>query len=312
MLSSVYLRVRTIRAVPLATPPRTHRSRGRPARLIGAGAGVLAAVLSVGCGGGSKTGSVAPSPLPRPAPGQSGGPNPLNVYAADGPNMLSPVVRHDPALVYVPNSISDTVDVISQKTFRIVEHFQTGGLPQHVTPSYDLKTLYVDNDSGNSLTPINPRTGVPGPPDTGRGSLQPVFHPRRPVRDRRGRATPATRLPRSAHDAPRPLAHGAHLPRRRPHGLLGGRSLRVRQLRVRRADDQDRPDDTQGRRRSAPGQRPDQSPGRQARPGRPAPLLRRPAERRGLGDRSDEASASSAFSAPAPEPTACTRVAARS
>ncbi|MEA2372231.1 MAG: hypothetical protein QOH12_2625 [Solirubrobacteraceae bacterium] len=76
--------------------------------------------------------------------------------------MLSPVVRRDLALVYVPNSVSNTVDVISQKTFKIVEHFATGGLPQHVTPSYDLKTLYVDNDSGNSLTPINPRTGVPG------------------------------------------------------------------------------------------------------------------------------------------------------
>ncbi len=33
-----------------------------------------------------------------------------------------------------------------------------------MTPSYDLKTLYVDNDLGNSLTPIDPRTGVPGTP----------------------------------------------------------------------------------------------------------------------------------------------------
>ena len=40
----------------------------------------------------------------------------------------------------------------------------TGALPQHVTPGYDLKTLYVDNDQGNSLTPINPRTGLPGRP----------------------------------------------------------------------------------------------------------------------------------------------------
>jgi DNA-binding beta-propeller fold protein YncE len=71
-------------------------------------------------------------------------------------------VRGDPALVYVPNSLSNTVDVISQKTFKVVEHFATGALPQHVTPAYDLKTLYVDNDQGNSLTPINPRTGRPG------------------------------------------------------------------------------------------------------------------------------------------------------
>jgi DNA-binding beta-propeller fold protein YncE len=85
-----------------------------------------------------------------------------DVYAAGRPGLLSPVVRHDPARVYVPNSKSDTVDVISQRTGKIVGHFATGGLPQHVTPSWDLKTLWVTNDTGNSLTPINPRTGRPG------------------------------------------------------------------------------------------------------------------------------------------------------
>jgi DNA-binding beta-propeller fold protein YncE len=29
-------------------------------------------------------------------------------------------------------------------------------------PSWNLKTLFVTNDAGNSLTPINPRTGRPG------------------------------------------------------------------------------------------------------------------------------------------------------
>jgi DNA-binding beta-propeller fold protein YncE len=86
----------------------------------------------------------------------------VNVYAADSANHMSPVVRGDPALVYVPNSESNTVDVISQKTYKIVEQFNTGALPQHVTPAWNLKTLYVDNDAGNSLTPINPRTGKPG------------------------------------------------------------------------------------------------------------------------------------------------------
>jgi DNA-binding beta-propeller fold protein YncE len=73
-------------------------------------------------------------------------------------------VKRDPALVYVPNSLSNTVDVISQRTFKIVKEFATGGLPQHVTPAWNLKTLYVDNDDGNSLTPVNPRTGQPGTP----------------------------------------------------------------------------------------------------------------------------------------------------
>jgi YVTN family beta-propeller protein len=87
------------------------------------------------------------------------------VYADDGANALSPIARSARALVYVPNSMSNTVDVIDQATMRVVEHFAVGALPQHVTPAWDLKTLYVDNDEGNSLTPIDPNTGEPsGPP----------------------------------------------------------------------------------------------------------------------------------------------------
>jgi DNA-binding beta-propeller fold protein YncE len=85
-----------------------------------------------------------------------------NVYAADRPGDLQGAARFARPLVYVPNSQSDTVDVIDPRTFRIVEHFAVGGLPQHVVPSYDLKTLYVTNDIGNSLTTIDPRTGHPG------------------------------------------------------------------------------------------------------------------------------------------------------
>jgi YVTN family beta-propeller protein len=51
------------------------------------------------------------------------------------------------------------VDVIDPQTFRVVDQFAVGALPQHITPSYDLKMLYVNNDDGNSLTPIDPRTG---------------------------------------------------------------------------------------------------------------------------------------------------------
>ena len=88
----------------------------------------------------------------------------VNVYSADAAGDLSSVVRGDPALVYVPNSLSNTVDVISQRTLKIVAQFPVGALPQHVTPSYDLRTLYVDNDLGNTLTPIDPRTAKPGRP----------------------------------------------------------------------------------------------------------------------------------------------------
>jgi DNA-binding beta-propeller fold protein YncE len=88
----------------------------------------------------------------------------VNVYRADEAGRFSPQVHGDPALVYVPNSMSNTVDVISQRTMKIVGQFPTGALPQHVTPAWDLKTLYVDNDLGNTLTPIDPRTGRPGRP----------------------------------------------------------------------------------------------------------------------------------------------------
>ncbi len=92
-------------------------------------------------------------------------PPPINshdVYAADRPGMLAPAVRHFPPRVYVPNSQSNTVNVINQHTFKVIDRFPVGETPEHVTPSYDLKTLWVNNDAGNSLTPINPATGKPG------------------------------------------------------------------------------------------------------------------------------------------------------
>jgi YVTN family beta-propeller protein len=90
--------------------------------------------------------------------------SPTNVYAADRAGLLSSVARHARPLVYVPNSESNTVDVIDPRTYRVVEHFRVGALPQHVTPSYDLRTLYVTNDLGNSLTPLDPNNGRPGAP----------------------------------------------------------------------------------------------------------------------------------------------------
>ena len=81
-----------------------------------------------------------------------------DIYADAGANMLSPTVRHDPYRIYVPNSEGSSVDVINPNTMQVVQQFATGMNPQHVVPSYDMKTLYVTNDQGNSLTPINPRT----------------------------------------------------------------------------------------------------------------------------------------------------------
>jgi YVTN family beta-propeller protein len=87
-----------------------------------------------------------------------------SVYAHTTAADLAAGTAGDPPLVYVPNSDSSTVDVIDPRTYQVVNHFGVGREPQHVTPSWDLSTLYVDSDEGNSLTPIDPRTGQPGPP----------------------------------------------------------------------------------------------------------------------------------------------------
>jgi YVTN family beta-propeller protein len=126
---------------------------------------LLLGLLASGCGSANHTTASSTARSTRSsAPGGHPSTATENIYSADAPGDLSPVVRQDPALVYVPNSLSNTVTVISQRTMKVIRTFPTGALPQHVTPSYDLKTLYVDNDLGNSLTPIDPRTGVPGTP----------------------------------------------------------------------------------------------------------------------------------------------------
>jgi YVTN family beta-propeller protein len=100
------------------------------------------------------------------------------IYGFTQQGMLSPAVAGARELVYVPNSGEtgmggtrwssskdrDTVTVIDPKTFKIVDHFHVGGMPQHVTPSWDLKTLWVDASSSDQLVPIDPHTGKPGTP----------------------------------------------------------------------------------------------------------------------------------------------------
>src|SRR5262249_18562321 len=87
-----------------------------------------------------------------------------DIYAHDGAGMLAPAARAATSRIYVPNSESASVDIIDPSTYKVVDHFAVGELPQHVTPAYDLRTLYVTNDLGNSLTPIDPSTGKAGNP----------------------------------------------------------------------------------------------------------------------------------------------------
>jgi len=82
------------------------------------------------------------------------------VYSHARAGMLDPVVTADPSRLYVPESAGRGVDVIDPSSKAVVNHFATGLDPQHVVPSYDLRTLYVTNDLANTLTPVNPATGA--------------------------------------------------------------------------------------------------------------------------------------------------------
>jgi DNA-binding beta-propeller fold protein YncE len=135
---------------------------------------LAAAVLAAGCDGGmtpshgphAKRAQGIASAARRGARGLTRAPvlRHIDVYAGTRPHDLSPAVRGVPSRIYVPNSQSNTVDEIDPHTYRVVGHFATGALPQHVTPAWDMKKLWVDNDLGNTLTPIDPRTGKPGTP----------------------------------------------------------------------------------------------------------------------------------------------------
>ncbi len=95
-----------------------------------------------------------------PLPGMPRVSDPRDIYAATRPGLLSPVVKGFPSRVYVPNSGSNTVSVIDPLSFKVIRQFRVGRQPQHVTPSFDLKTLWVLSDLGDSVTAIDPATGA--------------------------------------------------------------------------------------------------------------------------------------------------------
>src|SRR6266567_2358650 len=125
----------------------------RPVRATGI---VYAVALAAACRGGS---AHKPAAARVAAPDTMPPPDTVNLYAAAGANALSSVATRARPLVYVPNSHDGTVTVIDPRRYQVVRTFATGALPQHVVPSHDLTTLWVANNRGNSLTPIDPTTG---------------------------------------------------------------------------------------------------------------------------------------------------------
>jgi len=89
-----------------------------------------------------------------------------NLYGAAGADRLAPAAAGAPARIYVPNRRSNNIYVIDPVTLAVVDRFPVGVSPQHVVPSWDLKTLWVANNGNRrrygSLTPIDPEAGRPG------------------------------------------------------------------------------------------------------------------------------------------------------
>jgi YVTN family beta-propeller protein len=99
-------------------------------------------------------------------PGMPPVPDPTNLYSETRADKLSPAAAGALPRIYVPNRQGNDVTVIDPATMKVVDRFAVGVNPQHVVPSWDLKTLWVTNNAegrpDGSLTPIDPTTGKPG------------------------------------------------------------------------------------------------------------------------------------------------------
>jgi YVTN family beta-propeller protein len=93
--------------------------------------------------------------------------DPTNLFSETAAGKFSPAVAGALPRVYVPNRVSSDVYVIDPATRKVVDRFKVGNHPQHIVPSWDLRTLWVtDNAKAHvpgSVTPIDPQTGKPGP-----------------------------------------------------------------------------------------------------------------------------------------------------
>ncbi|OGI69840.1 MAG: hypothetical protein A2W18_00095 [Candidatus Muproteobacteria bacterium RBG_16_60_9] len=92
--------------------------------------------------------------------------DPTNLYSETTTDRMNPSVAGDLPRVYVPNRRSNDIYVVDPATFKVVDKFKVGINPQHVVPSWDMKTLWVTNNAegrtDGTLTPVDPKTGKPG------------------------------------------------------------------------------------------------------------------------------------------------------
>jgi YVTN family beta-propeller protein len=113
----------------------------------------------------ASTSSFSPPAQPKPAgrpERQVEPPGAHNVWAAVASGKYRASVRGDPSYVYVPNGVPGTVEVIDPKTYDVIRtiHLGAGSFPEHVTPSWNMRWLYVDTSHADELAVIDPRTGT--------------------------------------------------------------------------------------------------------------------------------------------------------
>ncbi len=120
---------------------------------------------SLGLGMAAFAWAQAPAPVTT-VPGMPPVPDPSNLYSETAAGKMSASVANDLPRVYVPHVRSNDVYVIDPATLKVVDKFKVGLSPQHVVPSWDMKTLWVANNAertpNGSLTPVDPKTGKPG------------------------------------------------------------------------------------------------------------------------------------------------------
>ena len=80
----------------------------------------------------------------------------VNVYANIGASNLDPALAGLQPMVYVPNERGASLTVIDATTLKVVKTIQVGSYPHHVTPAWDMRSLFVNNMRSNSLTVIDP------------------------------------------------------------------------------------------------------------------------------------------------------------
>jgi YVTN family beta-propeller protein len=117
----------------------------------------------------ASAGAAAPAaPAITTVPGMPPVPDAHNLYSETTADKIDPKLRGDLERIYVPNLRSGDVYVVDPAALKVVDRFKVGIGPQHIVPSWDLRTLWVTNNAegrtDGSLTPIDPRTGKPGKP----------------------------------------------------------------------------------------------------------------------------------------------------